>query len=80
MPDTSPDDRWTTTVHLRMDQVPYDPDLCKDGSPHDFASGECSICGAEDPFEDRPTLVHPYDGPGTHLCFAGCRHESSRRY
>lgn len=83
MSDSSSDDRWTTTVHPRgwitqQHHVLQDEGLCSTGMPHEFASGECVTCGAEDPNEDRPTLVHPYDTRDAHVCFAGCRHARTR--
>lgn len=71
-------DDWIHQVQprhgCRSDQFPMGRDLCRNGMEHEYASGECVICETPDPYEDRPSLVHPYDTRDAHMCFAGCRH------
>lgn len=78
MRDYDPDkDGWVHRVHprrSRMDQLPADRDLCRNGMEHEYASGECIHCEALDPYEDKPTIVHAFGTQDDHICFAGCRH------
>jgi hypothetical protein len=79
MRDYNPEwDDWTHQVvprRSRIDQPLVNQGLCRNGMDHEYASGECVLCEAPDPFEDRPSIVHAYDTrEGQHICFDGCRH------
>lgn len=81
MRDYDPDrDDWTHMIQPRSHRtggvIPTpDGDACPHtGMAHEYASGECVLCGAADPYEDRPSLVHPYGTQDDHMCFSGCRH------
>lgn len=75
-------DDWTHQVQPRSHHggwVYTDRETCPHtGQPHEYASGECVLCGYEDPYEDQPSLVHPDDTRDAHMCFAGCRHARTR--
>ncbi len=71
-------DDWTHTVQPRRDRYLADRGLCLSGREHDFASGECTVCEAPDPYEDRPSVIHPRDTRDDHICFDGCRHARTR--
>lgn len=72
-------DDWTHQVQPRSGcRTGMDRSLCRNGMEHEYASGECVMCEAPDPYRDSPTIVHAYNEEDDHIHFEGCRHARTR--